>query len=392
MSPTANIPIIQQSVLLRAKSLNHFLIQRHHESATELRLNYINIMSSFYFGKFTKYLGKLQKLQEVLADKNDLIGADDTAKKGLFGTGRLTLKDKTNVFTLGDRIQVLQNIDGSVILTHVAETQQQKFPLEAIFRSLARVLMDNASSEYSFITDFFVSPRIKKTDPSGASVAGEVFSEIFGKTLRSYQEAIKNYIDNSFDAVGMLLCIRVNTQHQLIMQKRRIPCLDQFLNALTLLFWPRFQMIVDLHVQSIKKAAQSAGGLFSGSIDIHPHYITRRYAEFSASILALNEGYNDHLLDTSLSRLKLSVEEFIARLAGELNDRKRRLILLINNFDLIVGIFDVSRMLKSSTKFFIPFRNINIRQFRKKRTIFPRFWMKTFWHLSMKNPSPYLVI
>lgn len=85
---------------------------------------------------------------------------------------------------------------------------------------------------------------------------------------------MKNYAENSYDAVGILLCIRVNLQHQLIMQKRRIPCLDYFLNAINLLLWPRFQAIMDLHINSVRKAvASGASNFFTNSVDIHPHYV-----------------------------------------------------------------------------------------------------------------------
>lgn len=96
------------------------------------------------------------------------------------------------------------------------------------------------------------------------------------------------------------MCLRINTQHQLIMQKRRIPSLDTFLNAITLQLWPRFQSILDLHIESVRKAAGAGSSTISlfSTPEIHPHFITRRYGEFAASILQLNQGYNDHLLET----------------------------------------------------------------------------------------------
>jgi hypothetical protein len=79
--PNANIPIIQQTVLLKYKSLNHFVIQRHSEVAMEIRQTYTQIMNNYIQSKFAKYISKLQKLQSVIADKYDLIGLDDNAKK-----------------------------------------------------------------------------------------------------------------------------------------------------------------------------------------------------------------------------------------------------------------------------------------------------------------------
>ncbi|CAG8843247.1 33580_t:CDS:1, partial [Racocetra persica] len=44
---------------------------------------------------------------------------------GLFGSGKIALQDKTNMFALGDRIDTLRNQDAGVILVHVAENKNQ---------------------------------------------------------------------------------------------------------------------------------------------------------------------------------------------------------------------------------------------------------------------------
>ena len=47
------------------------------------------------------------------------------------------------------------------------------------------------------------------------------------------------------DLVGLLLMIRINGAHQLIMNKRRVPCLDGYLDRVNLLLWPRFKVLPD---------------------------------------------------------------------------------------------------------------------------------------------------
>jgi vacuolar protein sorting-associated protein 52 len=42
--------------------------------------------------------------------------------------------------------------------------------------------------------------------------------------------------------VGLLLMIRINYQHRLLMNKRRIPCLDDYLDRVNLQLWPRFKV------------------------------------------------------------------------------------------------------------------------------------------------------
>ncbi len=98
------------------------------------------------------------------------------------------------MFTLGPRADVLTNIDAPVILPHAAEEHQQKFAFEDIFRSITRTVMDNASSEYCFSSEFFYAPRPgKRQEGSAAQVANEIFNDSFGKTLRMVQVHLQKY-------------------------------------------------------------------------------------------------------------------------------------------------------------------------------------------------------
>jgi hypothetical protein len=48
--------------------------------------------------------------------------------------------------------------------------------------------------------------------------------------------------------------------------------------------WPPFKMVFDLHLNSLRNA--NIKTLWED--DVHPHYVTRRYAGFTASLLHLN--------------------------------------------------------------------------------------------------------
>ncbi|KAJ3010115.1 Vacuolar protein sorting-associated protein 52 [Thoreauomyces humboldtii] len=322
-APNTNIAIIQQNVFLKYKELFYFLAERYSDAAMET----------------------------VIADKFDLIASEENGKRGmvfgapsclpglpgLFGN-KPAMKDKANVFALGDRVLVTTTADPGIILTHIAEEKALKFPFEALFKSMSRLLMDNASSEYLFDMDFFAPPRGKaarQTKDFPAVSGAATFNEVFDPTLKLIQGFNKQSIDASFDAVGLLLCIRLNNQNIRIMQARRIPCLESYMNATNMLLWPRFQAIMDLHIESLKKAAPKS---LLPSKDFHPHYVTRRYAEFSASILTLNQGYDDALLANSLFRLRAEVEHLLMRMSGEFSDAKSRLVFLINNYDLVVAV------------------------------------------------------
>ena len=156
--------------------------------------------------------------------------------------------------------------------------------------------------------------------------------------MKFVESMIKQYTETSFDAIGILFCIRINTQNLRIMQKRRLPVLDTFLNLVNILMWPRFQTIMGLHIDSLKKADCKK---LMASKESNVHFIIRRYAEFSASILTLNQGYEEAMLVNSLSRLRTELESLMYKLAAEMPEKKTALAFWINNLDHIQSILNV---------------------------------------------------
>ncbi|KAG2196301.1 hypothetical protein INT46_008385 [Mucor plumbeus] len=332
--PNANIQIMQQSVFLKYKELHFFVLERHHEAAREIRQSYMNSLRWYFQNHFERYSKGLLRLQTGSADKTDLIGVEENNRKGgLFGTNKVALKDKTNLFALGDRSDTLRMQDPGVILVHVAEAKEQKYQFEQLFRSFNLTLIDNASSEYLFIYEFF-SRELK----TAADTAKLIFQFIFEPTEKVGMNFTKAYVENSYDAVGLLLCIRINTQLALELQRRRVPALEGYTNATNMLIWPRFQYVMSLHVESLKKMFNSKSVL-SAVKDIHPHYITRRYSEFAASLLVLNDGYDDAILSKSVHKLRDEFEAVLSRMSHEFPESPRRIAFLINNYDLIVSVF-----------------------------------------------------
>ncbi|KAL1934757.1 hypothetical protein VTP01DRAFT_6939 [Rhizomucor pusillus] len=333
--PNTNVQIMQQSVFLKYKELHQFVIERHQDAASEIRQTYINALRWYFHNHFERYSRGLSKLQTVTADKTDLIGVEENQRKSLlFGGAKVALKDKVNVFALGDRSDALRMQDQSVILVHVAEDKDQKYQFEQLFRSFNLTLIDNASSEYLFIYEFFSTRDTKKS----ADTAKHIFQQIFESTERVGLNFTKAYIENSYDAVGILLCIRINTQLALELQRRRVPAMEGYTNSTNMLLWPRFQHIMTLHTESLKRMAASKSVI--GSVkDIHPHYVTRRYAEFAASLLILNEGYDDAILINSVQKLRNEFEGLLARMAKEFTEPARRIAFLINNYDVIASVF-----------------------------------------------------
>ncbi|KAJ4966145.1 hypothetical protein NE237_017994 [Protea cynaroides] len=317
--PKTNIQILQQNVLLKYKYAILFLKEHGKEVYTEVRAAYIDTMNKVLSAHFRAYFQALEKLQLDIATASDLIGVE-TRSSGLFSRGREPLKNRSAVFALGDRINILKEIDQPALIPHIAEASSQKYPYEVLFRSLHKLLMDTATSEYLFCDDFFSEESI--------------FYEIFAGPFAVIDEHLTTVLPNCYDAIGLMLMIRIIHQHQLIMSRRRIPCLDSYLDKVNIALWPRFKMVFDMHLSSLRNANLKT--LWED--DVHPHYVMRRYAEFTASLIHLNVEYGDGQLELNLDRLRMAVDDLLIKLAKMFPKPKLQTIFLINNYDMTIAV------------------------------------------------------
>lgn len=322
-TPNANVQILQQSTLVKYRALNHFVGRYFSEVAHEIRQTYINTMKWYFQTHFERYMRALDRIQSVVVEKTELIGSADSSKKiasNLFVSNKVAIKEKTNIFALSERGDTLKNPESGVIVAHVAEEEGQKYPFEALFRSLNLALIDNVSSEYLFLIEFY-----EKFD-----TATEVFHEIFEPTLKSSLNFTRQYVETSYDAIGILICVRLNSHFALTLQRRKVPALESYTNATMMQLWPRFKIVIENHVESLRRAANRIVAK-----DSHAHYVTRQYGEFAASIYMLSEESSDDVIASSMLRLRQEYEAFILSLSLALSESTRP-IFLINNYDTIV--------------------------------------------------------
>ncbi|KAF9600683.1 hypothetical protein IFM89_011354 [Coptis chinensis] len=235
--PKTNIQILQQSVLLKYKYAILFLKEHGKEVYVEVRGAYIDTMNKVLSAHFRAYIQALEKLQLDIATSSDLIGVE-ARSSGLFARGREPLKNRSAVFALGERINIIEEMD-----------------------------------------IFFLA-------------------------------------------------------YQLSMFRRRIPCLDSYLDKINISLWPRFKMVFDMHLNSVRTA--NVKTLWED--DVHPHYVMRRYAEFAASFILLNVQYGDGQLELNLERLRMAVDDLLNRLAKMFKKPKLQTVFLINNYDMTISV------------------------------------------------------
>ncbi|XP_054039727.1 vacuolar protein sorting-associated protein 52 homolog isoform X2 [Rissa tridactyla] len=317
---------IPQNALLKYRFFYQFLLGNERVVAQELREQYVDTMSKIYLSYFKSYTSRLMKIQyEEVAEKDDLMGVEDTAKKGFFS--KPSLKNRNTVFTLGNRGSVIgaAELEGPIIVPHAAQKSDVRYPFESLFRSQHYALLDNSCREYLFLCDFFMV-----TGPS----AQDLFNAVMGKTLAMFLKHMEAYVCDCYDSIAVFLCIHIVLRFKAIMAKRNIPAVDKYWDTLLEILWPRFEHILELNIQSI----QSTDPQKLGFLDTRPHYITRRYAEFSSAIVSINQTFPNEKTHALLGQLQVEVENFVLRVAAEFSSRKEQLIFLINNYDMMLGV------------------------------------------------------
>jgi len=162
--PKTNLQIIQRNVLVRYKLFTQFLAEHHAAVADEVKLHYVTTMSTVYLKQFRTYVSCLQKLElENGPTRADTLVSDQWQTAGnpmsllnQFGLGgkNVNIKDKGNVFALAGRDTILQELEKDPIIAHSTQNKI-KYYHEQLFRSHQMLLMDTATSEFLFLSDFF---------------------------------------------------------------------------------------------------------------------------------------------------------------------------------------------------------------------------------------------
>lgn len=364
--PQTNIRILQSHGLLHYANLYDFLMDASPNIAQELFKVYCSSMSKTMYALFRTYQAQLIQLDatKLAATRQDVLAVDDGYLRDAITT---KAKKRVDVFTLGNRASVLNNTHESPIVAHVAINEHQTLPYERLLKSCLQHLVDAVTNEHVVCRQFF------KRD---------AFDELFPPTLQLLLEQLENYLFACYDALCILLMIKVTHQFRKSAQSRRIHSLDGFFDQITHLLWPRLKTVMELHFRSIKQATPASLGY--DPPNLHSHYVSRRFAEFTCSVLLiLQKGNKTSLGSSSIPRKQIRhivatnpldispiatvkgesikasagdmllqdlnelLDEYIAlleRLADEHAVNSKKIIFMINNLDQAVCIFQERRV------------------------------------------------
>mmetsp|Transcript_27194 Transcript_27194/g.65079 ORF Transcript_27194/g.65079 Transcript_27194/m.65079 type:complete len:790 (+) Transcript_27194:170-2539(+) len=389
--PQTNIRILQSHGLLHYADLYEFLMDASPDIAQELFQVYTSSMAKTLYALFRTYQAQLIQLDatKYAANRHDVLAVEDAYLRDSITT---KAKKRVDVFTLGNRANVLNRTHEAPVVAHVAMSEHQTFPYERLLKSCMQHLVDAVTNEYCFTRQFF------KRD---------AFDLLFPPTLQLLLEQLENYLFGCYDGLCILLMIKVTHQFKRSAECRTIYSLNPFFDQVSNLLWPRLKTVMDLHLRSVKQAtAPSLGG-----VDLHAHYVSRRFAEYTCSILLIlqkgnaaassslagsrhgsspkksnisgspsrgtNNSKNKHTLGTSspsqpttpdrmtsrstsgnnpnkssagdmlLEDLNELVEEYISlleRLSEEHTVNIKKIVFMINNLDAVVCVFQERRV------------------------------------------------
>ncbi|KAJ7507967.1 vacuolar sorting protein [Mycena galericulata] len=357
---TTNMQVMQTSVLLKYKPLFAFLQRQAPNVAQEIQRSYIGAARVYYETGFRRYARSLGWIKSRTVEKLETIVSTERDRDIAVDPERL----------------VYSRIEGpGVTLAYMADDKTHKEPVEALARSLLLVFMDNATSEYTFVTAFFtVDPLMTSQEAENAlfspgllspdgrerrmSVAGSehggrrnragsvvspgglqslaaavkeeqassdaIWKQIMDPVLEYTQAFFATVLEPVPPAVPLLTIIRLTEDVMAEIQLRACPPAESFIFSLRLKMWPVFQKVMAEHVDALKKLAEGATtGYFSRAVattDTVVSNICQRYVVLFNSFVTLTQQAEETMIFSNLLRLRQELAKLITRHTEQISD------------------------------------------------------------------------
>ncbi|KAL2315926.1 GARP complex subunit Vps52 [Schizosaccharomyces pombe] len=341
---------IRKHRLIANKNYYLFLFKFNRKLALELQRAYINTMNWFYLYHFEQYSRFLDKVHVL---KGETIRVEED-RKGLFNLSKGAQQSYGNQM-LSVNLRP-QDFDMNSVLTastmHHIESSPQY--IERVYCSWELVLTEHVSSEYAFLLEYFNLSKDQQAT---------VFAAIFEKTLHFSRKYITGLISSSIDCIGILKSIRFTQKLALQAQTNIVPVIEPHYNSMILFLWPRFQAVMDMHCESLRKTNLSVK---PEEITSRPHPLSQRVAEllYSLSMLSVNVVEAEPVA-RSASRLAQDYVSMLQNLCKTVNDKRRQSRFLSNNYTLISTVLSgVSGNLAIEQKTYFEKLNENLTNFQ----------------------------
>ncbi|OCH92882.1 Vps52-domain-containing protein [Obba rivulosa] len=361
-SMTTNMQVIQTSVWLKYRPLFIFLQLHAPDVAQEVQRAYVSTARTYFETGFRRYLRSLGWVKTRTVEKSDTIvsGAGE-------GGPDPDIREERLAFA---------HIDGpAVTMLYRAEDKAHKEPVEALFRSMMLVLMDNASAEYTFVTSFFAreprptfhskdsnssirsppsllsptsgefedftsnpgsdfggprSPRQRVdsvgsvmglVSPDPASTKEEqmaltsTWKQIMDPVLGYCQTFTNGILEPAPPIVSLLTMIRLTEEVIAEVQKRDCGPLETFIFGMRLQMWPVFQKAMSENIDALKNLAEGVSSSYFrrgvATTDAAVSSICQRYVVYFNSFVALTGQAEETMIFSNLLRLRQELSKLI---------------------------------------------------------------------------------
>jgi vacuolar protein sorting-associated protein 52 len=266
---------------------------------------------------------------QVTTNSSDLqVSVGSTFHNPVESTRTAAAPSGVGLFTLGNRIDVLEKIDAPAIVLVVAEDNNLCFHYEEVHRSLGRMLSETCASEHTFCESFF------------GDAGGSMFDILFKGTVDLLVDAVTTHASASNDMIGILLALKVNEAQRTSMQHRNIFDLSDYFIRVDIALKPKFKRLFDANVNSLEAAKQNLESVFPGVRNTKPINVTRRFAELSSAVLSIAcYGASDDAILEGLRRFRTSFNSLLMAVSAMYKDEKSRYIFLVNNVDLVITVY-----------------------------------------------------
>ena len=104
------------------------------------------------------------------------------------------------------------------------------------------------------------------------------------------------------------------------MKQRAVLLLTPHVVACDALLWERLKAVFDYNVESLSNARPKPLG---STHSVQAHYVTKRYADFAASLFRINDGFKSDMLSGMMAQIRNQVEKHLQHVAqGMHNDKE----------------------------------------------------------------------
>ncbi|KAI5481798.1 vacuolar sorting protein, Vps52/Sac2 family protein [Pseudohyphozyma bogoriensis] len=374
-----SLTTLQSSTLIPQKPLFDFLRSHAPLQAHEFQKAYSSTVRWYYETGFRRYVRSLEKIRVRSKVVTELIGnAKEVPALSLLKKPDHHLLPQQQSNTPLDYAQV----EGpGVVMGFMSSDSSFKPSCEALFRSISVVLLDNATSEYSFLSAFFGEhsalpslgsgmggSMMSLTSPDGGlgdnesesgrtSVGGRSLKDERSEKLRKTildglwkgvmdpaLEYCQNFVTALLDPASLpspitLLTMIILTERIIVTASTQCPSLETHLVSLRLLLWPAFSKAMTANVESVQKINAPGGVFGKGVKDSQVKGVSVRYVDMFNEMVRIWDGREEgeEMVFSSALRLRQEIDKLLVFQAQKIADPAKQKAFLHTHYEEIMS-------------------------------------------------------